>query len=180
MEKLKNSKDFQSQQNLQNFQGVQNSQNKRNSWKLKNSQNSKNYQGFENSQNSQDFQNSQHFQNPQNPQKEIRTKSGFVAFVLGLFLGFFGVDRFYKGDFWLGVLKFCTAGGFGLWWLIDLFIVPAAVSRGEYSHLSTPQRLFLGSFIAVIALSIILAKAQIHKEEQADTNPQIENSTLSF
>ena len=128
----------------------------------------------------QDFQNSQHFQNPQNPPKEIRTKSGFVAFVLGLLLGFFGVDRFYKGDFWLGVLKFCTAGGFGLWWLIDLFIVPAAVSRGEYSHLSTPQRLFLGSFIAVMALSIIFAKAQIHKEGQADTNPQIENSTLSF
>ena len=177
MEKLKNLKDFQSQQN---FQGVQNSQNKRNSWKLKNSQNSKNYQTFENSQNSQDFQNSQHFQNPQNPPKEIRTKSGFVAFVLGLFVGFFGVDRFYKGDFWLGVLKFCTAGGFGLWWLIDLFIVPAAVSRGEYSHLSTPQRLFLGSFIAVMAFSIIFAKAQIHKEEQADTNPQIENSTLSF
>ena len=122
----------------------------------------------------------QNFQSPQNSPKEIRTKSGFVAFLLGLFLGFFGVDRFYKGDFWLGVLKFCTAGGFGLWWLIDLFIVPAAVSRGEYSHLSTPQRLFLGSFIAVMALSIIFAKAQIHKEEQADTNPQIENSTLSF
>ena len=120
----------------------------------------------------------QNFQSPQNSPKEIRTKSGFVAFLLGLFLGFFGVDRFYKGDFWLGVLKFCTAGGFGLWWLIDLFTVPAAVSRGEYSHLSTPQRLFLGSFIAVMALSIIFAKAQIHKEEQADTNPQIENSTL--
>ena len=177
MEKLKNSKDFQSQQNLQNFQGVQNSQNKRNLWKLKNSQNLKNYQAFENPQN---FQNPQHFQSPQNSPKEIRTKSGFVAFLLGLFVGFFGVDRFYKGDFWLGVLKFCTAGGFGLWWLIDLFIVPAAVSRGEYSHLSTPQRLFLGSFIAVMALSIIFAKAQIHKEGQADTNPQIENSTLSF
>ena len=33
----------------------------------------------------------------------------------------FGFDRFYLGQIGLGLLKWATFMGFGLWWLIDIF-----------------------------------------------------------
>ena len=38
-------------------------------------------------------------------------------------LGHFGVDRFYLGYTWLGVVKLLTLGGCGVWWLIDLILI---------------------------------------------------------
>ncbi len=41
----------------------------------------------------------------------------------GMILAFLGYDRLWLGDIALGILKYITAGGCGLWWLIDLFTV---------------------------------------------------------
>lgn len=38
-----------------------------------------------------------------------------------LILALFSFDRFWLGDIGLGILKYLTAGGCGIWWLIDLF-----------------------------------------------------------
>lgn len=40
---------------------------------------------------------------------------------IGIILALLGFDRFWLGDIGLGVLKYFTAGGCGIWWLIDLF-----------------------------------------------------------
>ena len=39
----------------------------------------------------------------------------------GFILAVIGWDRFWLGDIGLGVLKYITAGGCGLWWLVDIF-----------------------------------------------------------
>jgi len=42
------------------------------------------------------------------------------------FLGGLGVDRFVLGQTVLSLLKLFTAGGCGLWWFIDLFLIMGA------------------------------------------------------
>lgn len=43
-----------------------------------------------------------------------------TAFLLSIFVGYLGIDRFYIGDPLKGLLKLFTAGGFGIWWIIDI------------------------------------------------------------
>lgn len=50
-------------------------------------------------------------------------KDFVVAWLLALFLGFLGVDRFYRGFIGLGLLKLVTCGGAGIWSLVDLLLI---------------------------------------------------------
>lgn len=50
-------------------------------------------------------------------------KSWRVAFVLSLFLGFLGADRFYIGRYTSAVLKMLSLGALGIWWLSDLILI---------------------------------------------------------
>lgn len=46
----------------------------------------------------------------------------WFALTASICLGIYGVDRFFIGNKKLGVLKLLTLGGFGIWWLIDIFL----------------------------------------------------------
>ena len=46
-----------------------------------------------------------------------------VTLLLSIFLGTLGIDRFYLGKIGTGVLKLVTAGGFGIWWIIDIILI---------------------------------------------------------
>lgn len=41
--------------------------------------------------------------------------------LISVFLGSLGVDRFYLGDIKKGILKYFSFGGFGIWWIKDIF-----------------------------------------------------------
>jgi TM2 domain-containing membrane protein YozV len=55
----------------------------------------------------------------------------WTTLCLSLFLGFFGADRFYVGSPILGVLKLITAGGGGVWWLLDVVLLFANRMRDD-------------------------------------------------
>lgn len=56
-------------------------------------------------------------------------KSWVFALVLSILVGYVGVDRFYLGRGGLGFLKLITAGGGGLWWVIDIILIASRSAR---------------------------------------------------
>ena len=54
---------------------------------------------------------------------EGEKKSFLVALLLSILVGTLGVDRFYLGYTGLGILKMLTAGGCGVWWVIDIIAI---------------------------------------------------------
>lgn len=50
-------------------------------------------------------------------------KEFLPTLLLCFFLGMFGVHRFYVGKVGTGILQLVTLGAFGIWALIDFFII---------------------------------------------------------
>ena len=67
---------------------------------------------------------------------EPANRSFVVTWILSLFLGVFGADRFYTGRWVTGLLKFLTVGGLGLWWAIDLVVIMAGGQRYDKRRLA--------------------------------------------
>lgn len=54
-----------------------------------------------------------------------------AVFFLSFMWGTFGVDRFYLGKVWTGLLKLVTFGGLGVWTLVDLVLIMAGSMRDK-------------------------------------------------
>jgi TM2 domain-containing membrane protein YozV len=55
----------------------------------------------------------------------------FIALLLSIFVGEFGIDRFYMGKIGTGLLKLVTLGGLGIWWIIDIVLVATGNMRDK-------------------------------------------------
>lgn len=67
----------------------------------------------------------------------IALKSPIVGLILGIIFGVLGVDRFYKGDIGIGIVKLCLCWlTFGIWWAIDLFLVWKGIKQDNLRKIS--------------------------------------------
>ncbi|KAG0328810.1 hypothetical protein BGZ99_004474 [Dissophora globulifera] len=46
-----------------------------------------------------------------------------IAILLSIFFGYVGIDRFYLGYIISSLIKLATAGGFGIWYVIDIVLI---------------------------------------------------------
>ena len=55
-----------------------------------------------------------------------------VAYLLWFFLGWIGAHHLYVGrGVGIWILSVITLQGLGIWWLVDLFLIPGACSKGS-------------------------------------------------
>jgi len=53
----------------------------------------------------------------------VREVNWVLTLVMSIIFGWIGVDRFIMGKVGTGILKLCTFGGLGVWWLIDVILI---------------------------------------------------------
>jgi len=108
----------------------------------------------------------------------------FISFVWGVF----GVDRMYLGKWGTGFLKLITAGGVGVWLIIDLWLIMNGTMRdaqgremagfAEYKSLAYKTTLIFALVVAVMTLvgGLFLVQAVINliSELQNGTLPGFE------
>lgn len=63
----------------------------------------------------------------------ISRKSRTVALLLCIFLGAFGIHRFYVGKVGTGILYLVTVGFGGMGWLIDIVLIVTGSFKDEFA-----------------------------------------------
>lgn len=81
------------------------------------------------------------------------------VWLVSLFLGFFGVDRFITGRYVTGALKLLTLGGAGLWWAADLFTLASgsAVDGGGHPFGGKKSHRIAAFAVSVLAVGALTA-----------------------
>jgi len=68
-----------------------------------------------------------------NPPRDKR-RHFLAAFFISFLWGSFGVDRFYLGKIFTGILKLLTFGGLGIWTIIDLVLIMSGAMRDKQGN----------------------------------------------
>ena len=62
----------------------------------------------------------------------LQFKDPTTSLIISILAGVMGIDRFYIGDTGLGVGKLLTCGGFGIWAVIDYFLIMGATREKNF------------------------------------------------
>jgi len=123
--------------------------------------------------------------------KASRQRHFLATFFLSFFWGVFGIDRMYMGYWGLGFLKLITAGGFGVWVIVDLYLVMSGYMRdkqgremlqvAEYKKFASNTILILAIILAVLlligGLALVAYLPQIIESVQNGTIPGLDSLT---
>ena len=84
------------------------------------------------------------------------TSSYIATLLLCFFFGGFGVHRFYTGYIVIGIVQLLTAGGFGIWTLIDLISIALNKYKdAEGNELDAPNS-GCGLLVLIIIISTFI------------------------
>ena len=100
---------------------------------------------------------------PNNAQAEAASKKSKIpsekhflaAFFLSFSWGAFGVDRMYLGKWGTGILKLLTLGGFGVWTIVDIYLIMSGAMRDKWGRPLLQQaeyKKFSYRFVLVFAI----------------------------
>jgi len=62
---------------------------------------------------------------------EVKKVNWVLCLIMSVVFGTLGVDRFLMGKVGTGILKLITAGGLGIWWLVDVILI---ATKHEYKN----------------------------------------------
>ncbi len=65
----------------------------------------------------------------------MQFKDPTMILIISLLVGYLGIDRFMIGDTGLGIGKLLTCGGFGIWAIIDWFLIMGATREKNLAQL---------------------------------------------
>lgn len=92
------------------------------------------------------------------PAPAVDKRRHFLAvFFLSFMWGTVGVDRFYLGKVWTGILKLITFGGLGLWVIIDLVLIMSGAMRDKQGNEmidAARYKKFAGMTVLIFAISL--------------------------
>lgn len=65
----------------------------------------------------------------------IQFKDPTTILIISILAGTFGIDRFMIGDTGIGIGKLLTCGGFGVWAIIDWFMIQKATKAKNWQRI---------------------------------------------
>jgi TM2 domain-containing membrane protein YozV len=65
----------------------------------------------------------------------LQFKDPTTSIIVSILAGSFGIDRFIIGDTGMGIGKLLTCGGFGIWTIVDWFLIMGATREKNMAML---------------------------------------------
>lgn len=67
----------------------------------------------------------------------VSLKDPTTMLIISILAGQLGIDRFMIGDVGLGVAKLLTCGGFGIWAVVDWFMIMGRAREVNFNNVQT-------------------------------------------
>lgn len=67
----------------------------------------------------------------------LSLKDPTTSLIVSILAGQLGIDRFIIGDTGIGIGKLLTCGGFGIWTIVDWFLIQGATREKNLQQLQT-------------------------------------------